>query len=43
MQSVIVVTRMIGVGDNSDYETRLKVMGLATLDTRRIRADMIEV
>jgi len=34
---------MIGRGDNLDYETRLKVMELTTLDTRRIRADMIEV
>jgi len=33
---------MVG-GDNLDYETRLKVMGLTTLETKRIRADMIEV
>jgi len=34
---------MMGGGDKLDYETRLKMMGLTTLETRRIRADMIEV
>jgi len=36
-------TRMMGGGDNLDYENSLRGMGLTTLETRRIRADMIEV
>jgi len=35
--------RMMGGGDKFDYEIWLKMMGLTTLETRRIRADMIEV
>jgi len=34
---------MMGGGDNLNYETRLKVMGPTTLETRRIGADMSEV
>jgi len=37
-------TRMMGGGrDNLDYETRLQVMGLTALETRRIGTNMIEV
>ena len=35
-------TRMMG-GEVSDYEIRLKRVGLTTLETRRLRADMLEV
>ena len=30
-------------GEVSDYEIRLKRVGLTTLETRRLRADMLEV
>jgi len=32
-----------GGGDNLDYENRLRVTGLTTLETRIVRADMIEM
>ena len=36
-------TRLMCGGEGRDYEERLKVLSLTTLETRRIRADMIEV
>ena len=36
-------TRMMMVGEVLDYESRLKRVGLTTLETRRLRADMLEV
>ena len=36
-------TRMIEECNSLGYEERLKIMGLTTLETRRIRADLIEV
>ena len=36
-------TRMMMGGEVLDYESRLKRVGLTTLETRRLRADMLEV
>ena len=36
-------TKMIGALKNNTYEERLTILGLTTLETRRIRGDLIEV